>query len=615
MRKLRLFRQSLNPPLTAMECPELRGVASSPDASGVAGTRRWDRMAKSTSGKIAELRLVGRLVARRILAPTVRALRLARTLVEPAADRLTVAPSDLRTADPTVADDIYAGVFAFSGQIVECRGRSPFEVVAPSPDWARLLHGFGWLRHLRAADNAVARANARALVDDWLRIAEHPATAWEPEVVARRLLAWLTQAPMILADADPVFYHRFLAGLTRHFRHLRVRRGEEPAGLPRLKAAIAVLACAVTVESFRRWVRPAARRLDEELTRQILPDGGHVGRNPAAVVDLLVDLLPIRQVLAARGLPVSQTMMNAIDRMMPMVRFFRHDDGALALFNGATASPTDLIATVFAYDEAKSRPHGNAPHSGYQRLEASGTVVVMDCGAPPPPEVSQTAHAGALAFEMSSGHSRFVVNCGAPFRPVGEWRRLARTTAAHSALVVDDHSSARVVDRGLLARLAGPVLLPGPRRVEVDRREAEYEEEGVEISVTASHDGYADAHGVLHERSLRLSPDGDRLEGRDRILPVTEGGDVAVPYVVRFHLHPAIRAEAVDGGIRLGAPNGEAWDFACDDVAPEIEPSVHLADAHGLRRAEQITLTVPARGPRALTWSFVHTTRSLVPRR
>ncbi len=39
---------------------------------------------------------------------------------------------------------------------------------AGSAAWARALAGFGWLRHLRAADTAVARANARALVDDFL---------------------------------------------------------------------------------------------------------------------------------------------------------------------------------------------------------------------------------------------------------------------------------------------------------------------------------------------------------------------------------------------------------------------------------------------------------------
>lgn len=543
--------------------------------------------------------MVGRLVARRLVAPAVRFLRSAHTLIEPAADRLTIAPQDLRTADPTVADDIYAGIFVFSGQIVECRGHTPFEVPAPNEDWARVLHGFGWLRHLRAADTAVSRSNARILVDDWLRASEHPSVAWEPEVVARRLMAWLAQSPMILLGADPAFYHRFLAGITRHFRRLRSRLGEEGDGLARLKVALAVLAAAITVEGFRRWVKPAARHLDEELKRQILPDGGHIGRNPATILEVLIDLLPIRQALAARGFPVSPAFMGAIDRMMPMLRFFRHTDGAFALFNGATTTPTDQIATVLAYDDGKGAPHGNAPHSGYQRLEAGGAVVIMDCGRPPPPELAQTAHAGTLAFELSSGTSRFVVNCGAPFRPIGEWRRVARATAAHSTLIVDDHSSATIREKGAIVSLLGSVLVAGPAHVTAERTEAD----GA-VAVVASHDGYVPDFGVVHERTLRLSPAGDRLDGRDRVVAVDGAGSDA-PYVVRFHLHPAVRVEMLPGGdVRLLGAFGEAWEFHSDDVTPGLEDSVHLADLHGLRRSSQIVLVSPQGGPREIRWSL-----------
>ena len=83
-------------------------------------------------------------------------------------DRLLIAPQDLRTADATRASEIYAGRFAFAGKVVICDGRSPFERKPPSEDWAVALHGFGWLRHLRAADSAITRANARALVDEWI---------------------------------------------------------------------------------------------------------------------------------------------------------------------------------------------------------------------------------------------------------------------------------------------------------------------------------------------------------------------------------------------------------------------------------------------------------------
>ncbi len=560
---------------------------------------------RGMAARLLEWKLIGRALASRAGAPFVRFARSIRAFVEPAADRLLIAPQDLRTADPTVATDIYAGVFVFSGQIVECNGRSPFEMVPPSDDWARVLHGFGWLRHLRAADTASARSNARILVDDWLRIADHPPIAWEPEVVARRTMAWLAQSPMILADADQTSYHRFLAGLTRQFRWLRTRWGEEPPGLPRLKVALAVLAIAIAVDGFHRHIKTASRRLDDELKRQILPDGGHVGRNPVTILEVLIDLLPVRQALAARGHPVSPVMMGVIDRMMPMLRFFRHGDGAFALFNGATTTPTDLVATVLAYDDAQGRPHGNAPHSGYQRLEAEKTVVVMDTGAPPPPEFARTAHAGTLAFELSSAAARFVVNCGAPFRPVKDWRRVARSSAAHSTLVVDDHSSAHIRDDAAFVDLLGPILIGGPSDVPVDRSEAD----GA-VAVTASHDGYAADYGVVHERTLKLSASGDILDGRDRVVPF-EGGTGDVPFAIRFHLHPSVKVGRLgEHGVVLIGQAGEGWEFTCDDVVPEVEESVHLADLHGLRRTSQIVLASDEDGPREIRWRFSRTARS-----
>ena len=77
------------------------------------------------------------------------------------ADRLLIAPQDLRTADVTRATEIYSGRFAFGGKVVVCDGRSVFEMEPPSDEWATALLGFGWLRHLRAADSGI---NTPALI-------------------------------------------------------------------------------------------------------------------------------------------------------------------------------------------------------------------------------------------------------------------------------------------------------------------------------------------------------------------------------------------------------------------------------------------------------------------
>src|ERR1700755_3244932 len=112
------------------------------------------------------------------------------------AARLIIAPQDLRTADASRAAEIYAGRFVFAGKIVTCHGRSIFDLEPPSEDWEISLLGFGWLRHLRAADTAITRANARALVDDWLsNPSKRRPIARRADVLARRVISLLSQAP------------------------------------------------------------------------------------------------------------------------------------------------------------------------------------------------------------------------------------------------------------------------------------------------------------------------------------------------------------------------------------------------------------------------------------
>src|SRR5262249_56553909 len=98
-------------------------------------------------------------------------------------DRLLIAPQDLRTADATRATEIYSGRFAFAGKVVVCDRRSIFQMEAPSEEWAASLLGFGWLRHLRAAETGITRANARALVDEWISFqGSWHSLAWRPDV-------------------------------------------------------------------------------------------------------------------------------------------------------------------------------------------------------------------------------------------------------------------------------------------------------------------------------------------------------------------------------------------------------------------------------------------------
>jgi uncharacterized heparinase superfamily protein len=526
-------------------------------------------------------------------------------------DRLIIAPHDLRTADATRAAEIYAGRFVFAGKIVTCHGRSIFELEPPSDDWEAALLGFGWLRHLRAADTALTRANARALVDDWLSNPNYKRPmARRADVLARRVISLLSQAPLVLGDTDGKFYRRYLRGLTREIRQLRSAMIDIADGVPRLQMQIALCYASLCLANQARHIRNTARKLSEELQRQILPDGGHISRNPGALIELLTDLLPLRQTFAARNIAPPPALLNAIDRMMPMLRFFRHGDGNFALFNGMSGTPSDVLATLLAYDDTHGTPMANMPHSGFQRLDAGNTVVIMDAGASPPPGVSQDAHAGCLSFELSSGTSRIVVNCGMPSTGRDNWRSFARGTPAHSTLTYHGTSSCQFVEFSAMKRLLqGAPIVSGPAAVESHR-----EAVANGMLLTTSHDGYVNRFGVIHRRVLMLSPDGTRLDGEDTVALASEGRSKGreTDYALRFHLHPAVKANRLSDarGVMLVLPNRDVWTFEALDDRVELEDSVFLAGNDGPRRTSQIVIRQASHHAPSVRWSFARSSSS-----
>lgn len=520
-------------------------------------------------------------------------------------ERVLIAPPDLRLADQEVAREIYHGRFLLSGHLVEAGGRSPFHLAVKNRAWREGLHGFRWLRHMRAARSDLAAAHARALVQDWIashggRIGGLP---WEPAITAQRLIAWLQHSSVVLQGAELPFYRQFLKTLAVQMRYLRTMAPEMPDGEDRLRARVALAFCALSLPTPTTALRSAGRNLSLELERQILADGGHVTRNPHAVLELLADLLPLRQTYTNQAEQPPQALVNAVERMLPALRFFRHRDGSIARFNGMGITMHERVAAILRYDDTDGAPLLHAPHSGYERLALGDTTVLADTGAPPAPDLSHRAHAGCLSFEMSSGRHQFIVNCGVDSFGDESYRPLARTTAAHSTATVNDTSQARFNLSERWSEWIGAPLLSGPRRVACRRDD----KDGAH-RFAASHDGYLARFGLIHERRLALSHGGDLLEGIDRVVradgsPAAEGrGDTLA---VRFHVHPEIELYRDDSGrLILAGAATDTWVFVCEDVAPVVEESIFFAGLGGPRKSRQIVLHAAAAQQPELRWQF-----------
>jgi uncharacterized heparinase superfamily protein len=323
------------------------------------------------------------------------------------------------------------------------------------------------------------------------------------------------------------------------------------------------------------------KAFERELAAQILADGGHVSRSPSLQLQVLQDLIDTRAVLRSAQVEVPLALRDAIERMAPMLRFFRHGDRRLALFNDSLEEDGVLIDLVLTRSEAKGRPPAHAPESGFDRLQASKSLVLVDSGKPPARGFDDHAHAGTLSFELSHERERIVVNCGAYRGPKPNWWRVARASAAHSVLVVADTNSVEIRADGTLGRIPATVA----------RERAEYEGQQW---ISATHDGYRERFGLIYSRQLFLAADGEDLRGEDQLT-----GLPGAAFAVRFHLHPSVQGSLAQDGSSalLRLPSGMVWRLRATGAEMSLGESIYLGSGEA-RKTQQVVLsgTVPPGG-------------------
>ncbi|WP_208432341.1 heparinase II/III family protein [Bartonella taylorii] len=516
-------------------------------------------------------------------------------------------PVDLHLADPVMAHEFYHGRFAFAGHIVHSGAASPFSLVPPTPEWEAALHDFHWLRHMAAAQSDLAAAHARSLLEDWLHHGGKKVTglAWSAPVVARRLISWICHSKMLLQGASERFEKHFLRALGFQFRYLRVTISSMENNDQRLQAAAALTFASLALPVSAAMKKKVQTFLIEELSHQILVDGGHISRSPVILLNLLSDLLSLRHLFMHSNETAPRVLIDSVERMLPALRFFIHEDQTLAHFNGVGPLVPERLLAILQLDETAGHPFSYARHSGFQRLQANKTTVLADTGKFPPRSAAEHACSGCLSFEMSSQGSRFIINTGV--NPYGreEYRHLGRVTAAHSTATINDCSVGIFHKK---KRSGASFLLEGPTDVKVRRIE-----DSEKTGFIASHNGYVRPFNLVHERGLILATNGEMIEGFDRFfmpnkepskrhkVDQSEQNNVAV----RFHLHPQVQVNYDGKRVRLAVGDEHVWYFISPDADICLEDSIDFAALTGPQRTQQIVLYFRPAFQEKVRWRFI----------
>jgi uncharacterized heparinase superfamily protein len=387
-----------------------------------------------------------------------------------------------------------------------------------------------WLYNLHYFDGLSTQDDT--LIKRWIQ--ENPPASgngWEPYPLSLRIVNWIK---WLLAgnSADT----EILRNLALQTRYLNKRLEIHILGNHLLANAKALIfaGCFFQGTEAGKWLAKGLKYFNQQLSAQILADGGHFELSPMYHAIILEDLLDVINILKTYAQPIPLVWLALVKNMFNWAQTLSHPDNDIAFFNDATLNIAPTLQELSHYStrlklaapETNSTALQYLAASGFARLQLGNAVVLADIGEVGAAYQPGHAHADTLSFELSLGKQRLLVNSGISTYNNTSERSWQRSTMAHNTAVINDRNSSDVWKSFRVAKRASIHNIKTMARPD-------------QMTVSASHDGYQQAYGIMHHRAWQLTR-------KKLLIEDTFTGKNKHKINLYFHVHPAINIEQTD---------------------------------------------------------------------
>ena len=222
----------------------------------------------------------------------------------------------------------------------------------------------------------------------------------------------------------------------------------------------------------------------------------------------------------------------------------------------------------------------NQDFGGYIILKNKKTCLIMDVGTTPASEYTKDYQSGALSFEIISNGKKLISNCGYYSKNNLKLNKLSKSTAVHSALIIDDNSSCKFI------KVKNFWLIK--KGLKIIKKDTVFEKNYWKIN--ASHDGYLKKYSSIHERQIEFYPEQMTFVGTDKIIKKKTNNNYK--FDIRFHLEPKVKLmKTQDNKTILIQLNDEGWKFTCKNYDINIDNGLYFGKKNLYTENQNIFIT------------------------
>jgi len=211
----------------------------------------------------------------------------------------------------------------------------------------------------------------------------------------------------------------------------------------------------------RRWLAKGISIFSNQISEQVLNDGGHFELSPMYHSVILMDVLDVINIGKASKDSIARNLIDDLiviaNKMFRWLELMTHTDGDIAFFNDSTLGVAPKLVDIKNYlirlnlykdqkilDSSNRVLASPLVDSGYINIMSPKSVLIFDAAEIGAKYLPGHGHADLLSFELSILGFRIIVNGGTSLYDDSPLRLNERSTISHSTIQYGETNSSDI---------------------------------------------------------------------------------------------------------------------------------------------------------------------------
>ena len=424
------------------------------------------------------------------------------------------------------------------------------------------INNFYWLFSI---DLKSSPKITQSIIEEWIEKNQNYNTStWQTDILSKRIISWIANTKLTFDQSDIKYKNKFNFSINKQVNHLINEISKSQSVDNKLLGCSAIIITGLSYQN-EKFLNYGLELLRKIIINSFDNEYFPKTRSIRQLNFYLKYFVLVRELLKESFNDIPEYLDEIIFYLGKSYTVFSKLGQSL-LFNGNHQNDLSDFNKYLKMYKYKFENINNEV-GGYAVLKNKNSILAMDIGDPPPSKFSYNYQSGALSFEFIYKDRKLISNSGYFQDYKNKLNLISKSTAAHSALVIDNHSSCSF------------------------RNEKEYKKViyGLKVSdknvvnennywlIKASHNGFLKKFGILHERSLEFFAEKNKLIGTDKL--VSKNKLNSKKYDIRFHMEPGVKlTKTLNNKTILIQIENSGWRFSTNCEIINIESGIYFGN-------------------------------------